>query len=75
MPSGIIKVTKPLSKGVGVKALQEALAAVYIYPEKGAENNGIDGYYGPKTSNAVKRFSLCMGLLLTAFTNQKRKRH
>ncbi|WHX46106.1 peptidoglycan recognition protein family protein [Bacillus pumilus] len=62
LPSGIIKVTKPLTKGAGVKALQEALAAVYYYPDKGAKNNGIDGYYGPKTANAVKRFQLMHGL-------------
>lgn len=62
LPSGIIKVTKPLTKGAGVKALQEALAAVYYYPDKGARNNGIDGYYGPKTANAVKRFQLMHGL-------------
>ncbi|QGX65945.1 hypothetical protein GPA07_11020 [Bacillus sp. ms-22] len=38
--------------------MQEALAAVYFYPDKGAKNNGIDGYYSPKTENAVKRFQL-----------------
>lgn len=63
LPSGIIKVTKPLTKGAGVKALQEALAAVYYYPDKGAKNNGIDGYYGPKTANAVKRFQSMHGLV------------
>ncbi|WOQ71438.1 N-acetylmuramoyl-L-alanine amidase [Bacillus stratosphericus] len=62
LPSGIIKVTKPLTKGAGVRALQEALAAVYYYPDKGAKNNGIDGYYGPKTANAVKRFQSMYGL-------------
>ncbi|APT47409.1 N-acetylmuramoyl-L-alanine amidase [Bacillus safensis] len=63
LPSGIIKVTKPLTKGAKVKALQEALAAVYFYPEKGAKNNGIDGYYGRKTANAVKRFQSMHGLV------------
>lgn len=62
LPSGIIKVTKPLTKGAGVRALQEALAAVYYYQDKGAKNNGIDGYYGPKTANAVKRFQSMYGL-------------
>ncbi|MBD3860955.1 peptidoglycan-binding protein [Bacillus sp. 28A-2] len=47
-----------MTKGDGVKALQEALAAVYSYPEKGAKNNGIYGYSGPKTANAVKRLQL-----------------
>ncbi len=33
-----------------------------IYPDKGAKNNRIDGVYGPKTANAVKRFQLMNGL-------------
>ncbi|KUL06967.1 N-acetylmuramoyl-L-alanine amidase [Bacillus licheniformis LMG 7559] len=49
-------------KGTGVRQIQEALAALYFYPDKGAKNNGIDGYYGPKTANAVKRFQLMHGL-------------
>lgn len=73
LPSGIIKVTKPLTKGAGVKALQEALAAVYYYPDKGAKNNGIDGYYGPKTANAVKRFQLMHGLAADGIYGPKTK--
>ncbi|HFU4567986.1 TPA: peptidoglycan-binding protein, partial [Bacillus cereus] len=73
LPSGIIKVTKPLTKGAGVKALQEALAAVYYYPDKGAKNNGIDGYYGPKTANAVKRFQLMHGLVADGIYGPKTK--
>ncbi|GIN47799.1 hypothetical protein J25TS1_10530 [Bacillus paralicheniformis] len=56
LPSGIYKVKSPLMKGTAVRQIQEALAALYFYPDKGAKNNGIDGYYGPKTANAVKRF-------------------
>ena len=73
LPSGILKVTKPLTKGSGVKALQEALAAVYYYPDKGAKNNGIDGYYGPKTANAVKRFQLMHGLAADGIYGPKTK--
>ncbi|WJZ23602.1 N-acetylmuramoyl-L-alanine amidase [Listeria phage LIS04] len=62
LPSGIFKVTTPLTKGASVKAIQEALASVYYYPDKGAKNNGVDGYYGPKTANAVKRFQSMYGL-------------
>ncbi|WP_144474262.1 peptidoglycan-binding protein [Bacillus pumilus] len=62
LPSGVLKVTKPLTKGSAVKAVQQALAAVYYYPDKGAKNNGVDGYYGPKTADAVKRFQLMNGL-------------
>ncbi|MBD3861280.1 N-acetylmuramoyl-L-alanine amidase [Bacillus sp. 28A-2] len=73
LPSGIIKVTKPLTKGAGVKALQEALAAVHFYPDKGAKNNGIDGYYGPKTADAVKRFQLMHGLVADGIYGPKTK--
>lgn len=62
LPSGIYKVKTPLMKGSAVKAIQEALASIYFYPEKGAKNNGIDGYYGPKTADAVKRFQSVSGL-------------
>ncbi|MEK4267101.1 N-acetylmuramoyl-L-alanine amidase [Bacillus sp. FSL W8-0940] len=62
LPSGIYKVKSPLMKGTAVRQIQEALAAVYYYPDKGAKNNGIDGYYGPKTANAVKRFQMMNGL-------------
>ncbi|MBU8697574.1 peptidoglycan recognition protein family protein [Bacillus pumilus] len=73
LPPGIIKVTKPLTKGAGVKALQEALAAVYYYPDKGAKNNGVDGYYGPKTADAVKRFQLMHGLAADGIYGPKTK--
>ncbi|AWQ15768.1 hypothetical protein C1N92_13290 [Bacillus velezensis] len=61
LPSGVFKVTSPLTKGTAVKQIQTALAALYYYPDKGA-NNGIDGYYGSKTANAVKRFQSMYGL-------------
>lgn len=73
LPGGILKVTKPLTKGAGVKAVQQALAAVYYYPDKGAKNNGIDGYYGPKTANAVKRFQLMHGLAADGIYGPKTK--
>lgn len=46
------------SRGSAVKAMQQRLASVFFYPDKGARNNGIDGIYGNKTANAVKRFQL-----------------
>nr|WP_276526867.1 hypothetical protein [Bacillus licheniformis] len=36
-------------KGTAVRQIQEALAALYFYPDKGAKNNGIDVYCGTKT--------------------------
>lgn len=73
LPAGILKVTKPLTKGSAVKAVQEALAAVYYYPDKGAKNNGIDGYYGPKTADAVKRLQLMHGLAADGIYGPKTK--
>ncbi|MGP3738431.1 peptidoglycan recognition protein family protein [Bacillus sp. 4A_MP2] len=73
LPSGIIKVTKPLTKGAQVKAVQQALASIYFYPDKGAINNGIDGYYGPKTANAVSRFQMMHGLVADGIYGPKTK--
>ncbi|MGM0964748.1 MAG: peptidoglycan recognition protein family protein [Bacillota bacterium] len=73
LPAGILKVTNPLTKGSAVKAVQEALAAVYYYPDKGAKNNGVDGYYGPKTADAVKRFQLMHGLATDGIYGPKTK--
>lgn len=56
LPSGIYKVTSPMRRGDDVRQVQKALAALYFYPDKGAKNNGIDGVYGSKTANAVKRY-------------------
>ncbi|TWN40296.1 N-acetylmuramoyl-L-alanine amidase CwlA [Bacillus licheniformis] len=60
-------------KGTAVRQIQEALAALYFYPDKGAKNNGIDGYYGPKTANAVKRFQLMHGLSADGIYGPKTK--
>ena len=43
-------------EGEAVRQMQHALASVYFYPDKGAKDNGIDGVFGPKTENAVRRF-------------------
>ncbi len=51
-----------MRKGDDVRQIQKVLAALYFYPDKGAKNNGIDGVYGPKTENAVKRFQSMYGL-------------
>ncbi|MEC0384628.1 peptidoglycan-binding protein [Bacillus velezensis] len=73
LPSGVFKVTSPLTKGPAVKQIQTALAALYYYPDKGAKNNGIDGYYGPKTANAVKRFQSMYGLTADGIYGPKTK--
>ncbi|RUR98779.1 N-acetylmuramoyl-L-alanine amidase [Bacillus velezensis] len=69
LPSGVFKVTSPLA----VKQIQTALAALYYYPDKGAKNNGIDGYYGSKTANAVKRFQSMYGLSADGIFGPKMK--
>ncbi|MEG7281026.1 peptidoglycan recognition protein family protein [Bacillus sp. 0909A] len=73
LPSGVIKLTAPYRKGTKVLQLQKALAALHFYPDKGAKNNGIDGIYGPKTANAVKRFQLMNGLKADGIYGPKTK--
>ncbi|AOV07570.1 peptidoglycan recognition protein family protein [Sporosarcina ureilytica] len=50
------KVLKVGDKGDNVRAMQAALASVGFYPDKGSENYGVDGYFGTKTRDTVKRF-------------------
>ncbi|MBG9768934.1 N-acetylmuramoyl-L-alanine amidase [Bacillus vallismortis] len=73
LPSGVMKVTNPMTKGTKVRQVQNALAALYFYPDKGAKNNGIDGVYGPKTANAVKRFQSVNGLTADGVYGPKTK--
>ncbi|MCY8310593.1 peptidoglycan-binding protein [Bacillus vallismortis] len=73
LPSGVIKVTSPMTKGTKVRQVQNALAALYFYPDKEAKNNGIDGVYGPKTANAVKRFQSVYGLVADGIYGPKTK--
>ncbi|TCP32198.1 GH25 family lysozyme M1 (1,4-beta-N-acetylmuramidase) [Scopulibacillus darangshiensis] len=42
--------------GEPVKQLQQMLCKLYFYPDKHAKNNGVDGYYGEDTEDAVARF-------------------
>ncbi|MED3657098.1 N-acetylmuramoyl-L-alanine amidase [Bacillus velezensis] len=73
LPSGIFKVTSPLTKGTAVKQIQTALAALHYYPDKSAKNFGIDGAYGAKTANAVKRFQSMYGLIADGIYGPKTK--
>jgi hypothetical protein len=63
LPNSVYRANRPYPNGSGVRAVQEALASVHYYPDKGAPNNGIDGYYGPKTADAVRRFQSMHGLV------------
>lgn len=62
LPNTVYRANRPYPKGSGVKSVQEALASVYFYPNKGAKNNGVDSVYGPKTADAVRRFQSMHGL-------------
>lgn len=62
LPNAIYEAEKPYPRGAGVTAVQKATSSVYFYPDKGAKNNGIDGVYGPKTADAVRRFQSVHGL-------------
>ncbi len=73
LPTGVIRVTSPMRKGDAIRQIQKALAALYFYPDKGAKNNGIDGVYGPKTANAVKRFQSVNGLTADGIYGPKTK--
>lgn len=48
--------------GTPVIHLQQMLANNYFYPEKGAKKDGVDGYYGDNTVDAVKRYQSIQGL-------------
>lgn len=42
--------------GAEVREMQRLLAKAFFYPEKGAKNKGVDGHFGRKTEDALKRF-------------------
>ncbi|QZY31554.1 peptidoglycan recognition protein family protein [Bacillus amyloliquefaciens] len=73
LPSGIFKVKSPMMRGEKVTQIQKALAALYFYPDKGSKNNGIDGVYGPKTADAIRRFQLMHGLSADGIYGSKTK--
>lgn len=62
VPDKNMKLKSPQMKGKEVEQLQEALASIHFYPDKDAKDNGVDGYFGPDTEDAVKRFQSTVGL-------------
>lgn len=56
LPNVILYYKKTVKYSEDVKKYQQALANLYFYPEKGAKNNGVDGYFGKKTEDCVIRF-------------------
>lgn len=59
LPGGLIRQG---ARGANVRLIQQALADKYFYPQKGARNNGVDGIWGSKTTDALKRFQSMNGL-------------
>lgn len=57
-----LRLTSPLTHGADVLVMQQAMASIYYYPEKDADKNGVDGWYGPLTVEAVKRLQSFYGL-------------
>ena len=53
LPKGVVSSG---SSHADIKNVQTATSALYFYPNKGAKNNGIDGYWGPKTKDAIRRY-------------------
>ena len=64
LPTGVYRYRKNenMRNGNEVLQIQLALSSIYFYPNKGAKNNGCDGWYGLDTANAVKRFQSMHGL-------------
>lgn len=64
LPTGVYRYRKneSMRHGNDVLQIQQALSSVYYYPNKGAKNNGCDGWYGSNTADAVKRFQSMHGL-------------
>ncbi|WIT26040.1 hypothetical protein [Bacillus phage SPO1L2] len=53
LPKGVVSSG---SSHADIKNVQTATSALYFYPNKGARDNGIDGYWGPKTKDAIRRY-------------------
>lgn len=64
-------VLKQGHKGEQVLQLQQMLADVHYYPEKGAKDDGVDGYYGAKTVDAVERYQSMHGLTVDGIAGKK----
>ncbi|MCR6096840.1 N-acetylmuramoyl-L-alanine amidase [Salipaludibacillus agaradhaerens] len=62
LPNAVYRANRPYPSGNGVRRVQQALSSVRYYPDRSASNNGVDGVYGPKTADAVRRFQSMHGL-------------
>ena len=55
--SGVLRLTQPLTRGDGARAIQQSLVAL------GFMAGAIDGIYGPQTAHAVRAFQASAGLV------------
>lgn len=60
LPKGVVS---SKSSHADILNVQKATSALYFYPDKGAKNNGCDGYWGPKTQDAIRRYQSMKGLV------------
>ncbi|SDC06521.1 N-acetylmuramoyl-L-alanine amidase [Shouchella lonarensis] len=58
-----LRARRPYPRGEHVRRVQQALAKLHYYPDKGAKNNGVDSVYGAMTADAVRRFQSMHGLV------------
>ncbi|WP_186303727.1 hypothetical protein [Bacillus pumilus] len=54
-----------------MKKRKKAFTVLYFYPANGSKNNGVDGYYGPKTTNMLNASNWLICLELTVFMDLK----
>nr|WP_237418657.1 peptidoglycan-binding protein [Halobacillus litoralis] len=60
--SELINAVQRGDSGGDVRILQQALVDNNFYPDVNAANFGVDGYFGSKTEDAVRRYQLMKGL-------------
>ncbi|WP_438801039.1 hypothetical protein [Bacillus pumilus] len=57
--------------GVKSEKTKEGICCCIFYPANGSKNNGVDGYYGPKTTNMLNASNWLICLELTVFMDLK----
>lgn len=64
LPKGVYRYRKNerLRYGEDVKDIQKALISLHYYPDVKKKDKGLDGWYGEKTANAIKRVQSMYGL-------------
>ncbi|WP_437182629.1 peptidoglycan-binding domain-containing protein [Shouchella lonarensis] len=58
----VLRLQTPYMRGEDVRELQSALVRNNFYPDRHGPNGGVDGVFGPKTEDAVRRYQMMNGL-------------